>query len=107
MSSLSWQQARLLRAAFALQIALICGASAIAQESDIDRADVLDRQVVQLYRQGRYADAIALATESLEIREKAFGPEHRDLAPSLNNLAELYRNQGRGGSSVQALSGDP
>ena len=95
MRSLSWQQARWLKAAFALQIALICGTSAIAQESDIGRADVLDRQVVQLYRQGRYADAISLATESLEIREKAFGPEHRALAPSLNNLAELYRNQGR------------
>ena len=32
---------------------------------------------------------------SLAIREKALGPEHPDVAQSLNNLAELYRAQGK------------
>jgi len=31
----------------------------------------------------------------LAIREKALGPDHPDVATSLNNLAELYRLQGR------------
>jgi Tetratricopeptide repeat len=31
----------------------------------------------------------------LAIREKALGPEHPDVAQTLNNLAELYRAQGR------------
>jgi tetratricopeptide (TPR) repeat protein len=31
----------------------------------------------------------------LAIREKVLGPEHPDVAQSLNNLGELYRIQGR------------
>jgi tetratricopeptide (TPR) repeat protein len=33
------------------------------------------------------------------IREKALGPEHPDVATSLNNLAELYRDQGQYGAA--------
>jgi len=32
---------------------------------------------------------------ALAIREKALGPDHPDVAKSLNNLAEVYREQGR------------
>ncbi|MFH0910158.1 MAG: tetratricopeptide repeat protein, partial [Planctomycetota bacterium] len=32
---------------------------------------------------------------SLAISEKALGPDHPDVATSLNNLAELYRAQGQ------------
>ena len=32
---------------------------------------------------------------ALTIREKVLGPEHPDTALSLNNLAFLYRDQGR------------
>ena len=32
---------------------------------------------------------------SISIKEKALGPDHPDLATSLNNLAILYRSQGR------------
>ncbi len=31
----------------------------------------------------------------LEIDEEAFGPEHFEVATDLNNLAELYRTQGK------------
>ena len=41
--------------------------------------------------QGQYAKAEPLYQRSLAIREKALGPEHPDVANSLNNLAELYR----------------
>ena len=33
--------------------------------------------------------------QSLAIREAALGPDHPDVATSLNNVAELYRAQGR------------
>jgi tetratricopeptide (TPR) repeat protein len=36
-----------------------------------------------------------LAKRALAISEKALGPDHPDVATSLNNLALLYRNQGR------------
>jgi tetratricopeptide (TPR) repeat protein len=45
--------------------------------------------------QGRYADAEPLYKRSLTIREKEPGPDHRDVAASLNSLALLYRDQGR------------
>ena len=45
--------------------------------------------------QGRYADAEPLYKRSLAIREKALGPDHPDVAHSLNNLAVLYDAQGR------------
>ena len=33
--------------------------------------------------------------ESLAIRKKMLGEEHPDVADSLNNLASLYKNQGK------------
>ena len=40
-------------------------------------------------------DAKPLLERALAIREKALGPEHPDVANSLNNLAGLYYNQGQ------------
>ncbi len=42
--------------------------------------------------QGRYAEAEPLYQRSLAIREKALGPEHPDVAQSLENYAALLRN---------------
>jgi len=58
------------------------------------RANALDQQIMQLYREGRYEDAIPLARDALAIYEKARGPEHPDVAISLNNLAAMYFSQG-------------
>ncbi len=44
---------------------------------------------------GRYAEAQPFLEEALQIREKALGPEHPDVALSLNNLAALYDDQGQ------------
>jgi CHAT domain-containing protein len=63
-------------------------------DQTLARAEQLNQQVIELYRAGRYGEAIPLATEALQIRETALGPEHPDVAQSLNNLAELYRLQG-------------
>jgi hypothetical protein len=43
----------------------------------------------------RYADAEPLYKRSLAINERALGPDHPDVALSLNNLAQLYQAQGR------------
>ena len=52
-----------------------------------DVSEGLDAQVVRLYQEGRFAEAIPLATHSLEQRERALGPEHPDVATSLNIAA--------------------
>jgi tetratricopeptide (TPR) repeat protein len=45
--------------------------------------------------QGQYAQAEPLYKRSLAIREKAHGPDHPDVATSLENMAELYGKTGR------------
>ena len=45
--------------------------------------------------QGQYAQAEPLYKRSLAIWEKALGPDHPDVATSLNNLAVLYHTQGQ------------
>ena len=49
----------------------------------------------ELYKaQGKYAEATPLYRRSLTILEKALGPEHPNVATSLNGLAALYKAQG-------------
>jgi CHAT domain-containing protein/Tfp pilus assembly protein PilF len=43
---------------------------------------------------GKYDEARPLAERALEIREKTLGPEHSDVAASLNSLANIYRRKG-------------
>jgi tetratricopeptide (TPR) repeat protein len=47
------------------------------------------------HQRGQYAEAEPLYQRSLAIREKALGPDHPDVATSLNNLALNYRRQGK------------
>ncbi len=44
---------------------------------------------------GRYAEARTFFEKALALREKSLGPEHPDVATSLNNLAVLFENQGQ------------
>ena len=55
----------------------------------------LNRQIFQLYGQGKYAEAAALAREALSLTERVLGKEHPDTLTSVNNLAVLYQAQGR------------
>jgi CHAT domain-containing protein/tetratricopeptide (TPR) repeat protein len=61
---------------------------------DLREADALNRQVEQLHKQGRIAEAIPLAQKMLAIYEKILGPDDPKVARSLNNLAFLYMATG-------------
>src|SRR4030042_2026133 len=60
----------------------------------LDDGARLNQQFIQLYRQGRYKEAIPFAERALSIYEKALGPDHPNVADSLNNLAALYKALG-------------
>ncbi len=60
-----------------------------AQSAELEEALRLNQQVLQLYKEGKYSEAIPLAQRAIAIREKALGKEHPTVATSLNNLAEL------------------
>ena len=66
-----------------------------AHAQTVDDAAALNAELVRLYREGKHAEATEIAKRVLDIREKALGPEHRDVGSALNNLATLYRDQGR------------
>jgi len=51
-------------------------------------------EFVRLYRAGKYDEARPLIERVLEIRERVLGPEHSDVASTLNNLAILYKTRG-------------
>jgi tetratricopeptide (TPR) repeat protein len=96
---LSWLA--LLLVAIALTAAVARPMLAQDREAQLAEALRLNQQVIQLYQAGRYSEAIPLAERALAIREKALGPEHPDVAASLNNLAVLYQDTG---AYAQAVS---
>src|SRR5262245_2253737 len=69
--------------------------AACVSAQGVAEADALNKQAVELYRQGKYAEAEQLYKSSLTIREATLGPDHPEVGTTLNNLAALYRAQGR------------
>jgi CHAT domain-containing protein/tetratricopeptide (TPR) repeat protein len=62
-----------------------------------DAAQQIDRLFQagwQFYRQGRYQEAIALATQARDLSRQHPGPKHSRYAASLNNLALAYQGMG-------------
>jgi tetratricopeptide (TPR) repeat protein len=55
----------------------------------------LNDEVLRLRRAGRYDRAVKVARKALEVAEANVGPDHPNVATSLNNLAALYDTQGQ------------
>jgi tetratricopeptide (TPR) repeat protein len=79
-----------------LVLALLVAFPAFAQEA---RWKELNDKVLQLYQQGKYAQAILAAQEALRIARATFSPEHAEVLTSLNNLAMMYQEQGQYGAA--------
>lgn len=52
-----------------------------AQEDELQRANELNKKVIQLYQQGQYEKAIPIAQDALRLREHTLGPDHPMLLP--------------------------
>ncbi|MCC3568110.1 MULTISPECIES: CHAT domain-containing tetratricopeptide repeat protein [unclassified Microcoleus] len=67
----------------------------------------LNQQVLQLYNEGKFNEAILVAEQALTLAKSLHPGDHPDVATSLSNLATLYRSEGRGleaeNPSLQAL----
>ena len=70
-----------------------CPIGAAAQTAD--DVDALNKQVAQLYGQGKHKKARAVAERVLAVAERVLGHEHPDTLTSASNLAFLYQAQGR------------
>ena len=60
-----------------------------------EAARLLNQAGVYLYEHGRYTEAEPFYERALAIREKALGPEHPDVATTLENYASLLRKMDR------------
>ncbi|GCA73562.1 photosystem I assembly protein Ycf3 [Microcystis aeruginosa NIES-2520] len=69
--------------------------SQVSPQDKLAEAERLTQQVIQLYQQGKYNEAIPLAEQALAIIKQQLGDNHPLTAQSLNNLALLYQSQGR------------
>ena len=79
-------------------IACVCFSIApvIADDAlELQRANELNAQVLQLYKVGKYDQAIDKGKEALAICERVLGPVHPNVASALNNLASLYKSTNR------------
>src|SRR6266571_2593187 len=85
---------RLLRIAAFLACALVVHGNREALAQKEENVEALQKQATDLYQKGKYEQAIPIAKNLLEIRERTLGPEHTNTANSLNNLAELYLKMG-------------
>lgn len=61
------------------------------QSAALEEAVRLHIQVVKLYQEQKYDEALPLAKRVISLREKELGKEHELLAPSLINLAMIYQ----------------
>jgi len=59
------------------------------QQKQLDRASELMTQVGKLKDQGKFRDAIPLATEALKLRRTVLGLEQPDTADVIDSLATL------------------
>jgi tetratricopeptide (TPR) repeat protein len=65
-----------------------------ATQEDQAKISSLNQRGIQLWRAGKFADAVLIAQQALQLSEKTLGPDHLATATLLNNLAELYRSMG-------------
>ena len=65
-----------------------------SEEMSLERANALSKQVIKLYNQNKYAEAIPLAEMVLAINEKTLGNWRPEVAESLNYLGVLYKSLG-------------
>jgi CHAT domain-containing protein/tetratricopeptide (TPR) repeat protein len=62
-------------------------------ERSLVKAQRLMEEASSLRRKGKYDDARLLAEQALSIREKVLGPDHIEVARSLNLIAIIYDDQ--------------
>jgi tetratricopeptide (TPR) repeat protein len=70
--------------------ALLCLQQAEALEESLTFASLAYKMAQYLRTRGRYTEAEPLYQRALHVREQAYGPDHSQVAPSLNDLAILY-----------------
>lgn len=70
--------------------------------NDALHAEVLRRKATVLTAQGRFAEAVETASRALALAERAYGPEHPEVARIFSNLGVFYNELGDNEASIRA-----
>ncbi|MES1240767.1 MAG: serine/threonine-protein kinase [Acidobacteriota bacterium] len=70
--------------------------------NDALHAEVLRRKATVFSAQGRFAEAVQTASRALALAERAYGPEHPEVARIFSNLGVFYNELGKNEASIQA-----
>jgi len=95
------------RCAGVLLLGLLAAATSLhAQDTTATDAQAvawgdLTTQYTMLFRVKRYEEATKIAEQAVEAAEQAFGPEHPNVAQSLENYAGLLRKTNRVAEAVE------
>lgn len=74
-----------------LLVMLSCPCQVFAQNQGLlAEAQQADNTYFSFYKQGKYQEAIKWAKRMCELRERAYGPDHLQVANGLNNLGQLH-----------------
>jgi tetratricopeptide (TPR) repeat protein len=69
---------------------------------DAMHAELLRQKAAVLYTQGRFAEAVTVSTGALKRAERAYGPEHPEVAKILSNIGVFYNELGDNEASLRA-----
>ncbi|MGA2401542.1 MAG: tetratricopeptide repeat protein [Syntrophobacteraceae bacterium] len=70
-------------------------AAALAPPASLDGVVRMNKEVISLYRQGNYEEALAHCIETCEVARRELGEEHPEFGSCISNLALLYKMTGR------------
>lgn len=89
---------RIITAAIVL---LLVGTTLVHAEGAGIEWDILNQEAIKLYRAGNYERAVVVAKKAIEVVQENVGPDHPNVATSLENLANLYRATKRDREAVE------
>jgi TonB family protein len=69
----------------------------------LEEAARLNSEVLKLFREGKFDEALPLGKRVLELREKTETPDSMPLAYALANLGAIYTQKGKGGDAEPLL----
>ncbi|KAL7946930.1 hypothetical protein V8C42DRAFT_298209 [Trichoderma barbatum] len=69
--------------------------STLVSEDDDDKLDLLDKDAISLYYDGRYQEAETVFERAMEAHKMKSGADHPNTLISMGGLASVYRKRGR------------
>ena len=78
-------------------------ANGVGSNSAADGVVGLNKEVVSLFRQGNYVEALARCIETCELARRSLGEEHQEFGSCINNLASIYETRGEYGRAEPLL----